>query len=447
MSDWLPERLPEDPEAEKALLSTLFGGGGEEHAEEILPLLVEDDFVHPAHRAVLKAGREIFENGGEINPLTLKDALDRNGDLGRVGAYPGLIELLSAEEVGRPMVLVNILRRKRKLRGLIRMSAGMVRAAAEETDDPDTLMAGYVEDLSGEIGDSKKLKVSSYLGAAKKASAGQALLVRERVNNLVRIGIPTIDANLTARAGSLGIIAGKSSVGKSALAIQLQAKTPDSLLLSLEMEDEEVEARLLSHHTGLDAEGFLKGTHGAVDVDEEIFQQAHKITEFKTRDFGGILAMVRACVRKLGIRVVIVDYFQLLDPPAISGASVAYRLGKMSAMFKAMAKDLGIAVVLLSQFNREVADGERPKLENLKETGGLEQDANWVLMAWTEKPDYQPDENRILFMELAKNRGGKRWIKARTEFRPGQTRFVEAQNTTEPRLIKDGATKGRAQRV
>lgn len=411
-------------------------------------MLVEDDFVHPAHRAVLKAARDLFDNGGEMGPLGLKECLEANGDLGKIGGYPGLIDLLSFQDVGRPQILVDVLRRKRKLRGLIRMGAAMVRAAAEESDDPDVLMAGYVEDLSGEIGDSKKLKVSSYGGSALKAARGEALLVRERVENLVRIGIPHIDTHLTARAGSLGIIAGKSSVGKSALAIQLQAKTPDSLLLSLEMGDEEVEARLLSHHTGLEAEGFLKGSHGPVRVDLEVFERAHKITEFRTRDFGGILAMVRSCVRKLGIKVVIVDYFQLLDPPAISGASVAYRLGKMSAQFKAMAKDLGIAVVLLSQFNREVADGERPKLENLKETGGLEQDANWVLMAWTEKPDYQPDDNRVVFMELAKNRGGKRWIRARTEFQPAKTRFVEVQDTTDGRLFKEaGASKGKGSRV
>ena len=112
----------------------------------------------------------------------------------------------------------------------------------------------------------------------------------------------------------------------------------------------------------------------------------------------------------------------------------------MSASFKAMAKDLGISVILLSQFNREVADGERPRLENLKETGGLEQDASWVILAWTEKPEYEPDEDRIVFMELAKNRGGKRWKRARVKFMPAKNRFVEQQNETDQPLIPSALT-------
>jgi replicative DNA helicase len=435
MADWLPERLPEDVDAERSLIATLCAPGAEMAAEEFLPILSLDDFIDPRHRAVLKAAKLLLENGAEINPLTLKDVVDSAGDLGRLGGYPGLVEMLGAEEVQHPQNLVDILKRKAKLRLMIRTGAAMVRAAVEESDDPDSLLAGYVEDLTGEIGDSKKLKVSSYMDAREKAMRGQALLRKEHIENVIRIGIPTIDQFIVARPGSLGVIAGKSSVGKSALAIQLQVHTPNSLLLSFEMGDEEVEARLLSHHTGLSAEGFLRGTHPPMDIPEEIFKVSHKITDFKTREFRGILAMVKSCVRKLGIRAVIVDYFQLMDPPDIKNAAVAYRLSKMSGDFKTMAKQLGVAVALLSQFNREVADGERPKLENLKETGGLGDDANWVLMCWTERPDYQPDEDRIVFMELAKNRGGRRWVKARTLFMPEKTRFTEQQQETDRVLI------------
>jgi len=88
--------------------------------------------VHPAHRAVFKALRALVEAQVEVNSLTLKDALDQAGDLSRVGGYTGLVELLSAEEVGRPVVLADLLVRKRKLRQLIRLGAQLVRQAAEE---------------------------------------------------------------------------------------------------------------------------------------------------------------------------------------------------------------------------------------------------------------------------------------------------------------------------
>ena len=431
--------VPEDVDAERALISTLCAPGAEAAAEEFLPMLEPADFMDPRYRAVVKAAKILLENGAEISSLTLKDVLDASGDLGHIGGFSSLIEILDGEEVGKPQGLVDILKRKAKYRNMIRIGTCMARAAQSEADDPDTLASGYVEDLSGDIGNSRKLEITSYADIARKAMAGTPLIPREHFDNLPRFGIPTLDQFLVARPGSLGIIAGKSSIGKSALAIQIQAHTPDSLLLSLEMEDEEIGARLLSHHTGMSSEGFLKGTNPPVDVDMDLFERAHKMTRFKSRTFEGILAAVRLAVRKMGIRVVIVDYFQLLDPPDIKNASVAYRLGKMSASFKAMAKDLGICVILLSQFNREVADGERPRLENLKETGGLEQDANWVILAWTEKAEYEPDEDRIVFMELAKNRGGKRWKKARTRYMPEKNKFVEQQNETMPILIKDEA--------
>jgi len=101
MNEWLPERLPEDIEAERALLATCCAAGAELAATEIVIALTEDDFVHPAHRAVFKALRALVEAQVEVNSLTLKDALDQAGDLSRVGGYTGLVELLSAEEVGR----------------------------------------------------------------------------------------------------------------------------------------------------------------------------------------------------------------------------------------------------------------------------------------------------------------------------------------------------------
>ena len=423
------DTIPEDHEAERAILASLCAPGAELGAEEYFPVLEDQDFLDPKHKAILKAAKTLLINGGTIDILTLRDVLESSGDLGRVGGFQSLMEVLGGEE--HPVIpILDILKRKAKLRMLIRTGKAMVQAAASEADEPDSLIAGYLEDLSGGIGNRMKDNVSDYLASVDKAKRGEALLPLDRVQNLVRFGIPTLDHKLSARAGSLGIVAGKTSVGKSVLAIQIQANTPNSLLLSFEMGDEEVSARMLSHATGLPSEGFLRGTHGPVYI-EGGFQNAHKITEFKTRDFSGILASTKSCVRKLGIQVVIVDYFQLMDPPKEANASIAYRLGKMSSMFKAMAKDLGIAVVLLSQFNREVGDGERPKLENLKETGGLEQDANWILMAWTEKADYKPEDDRIVYMELAKNRGGARWVKATTQFQPSKTRFTEIEARTE----------------
>ena len=84
-TDWLPERLPEDVDAERALLATCCAPGAETAASEIVFQMSEDDFVHPGHRAVFKALRGLIQEQIEVNALTLKDFLDQNGDLNRIG--------------------------------------------------------------------------------------------------------------------------------------------------------------------------------------------------------------------------------------------------------------------------------------------------------------------------------------------------------------------------
>ncbi|MDR3672312.1 MAG: DnaB-like helicase N-terminal domain-containing protein, partial [Holophaga sp.] len=83
MSEWLPERLPEDIEAERALLATCCAAGAELAATEIVLALSDEDYVHPAHRAVFKALRTPVEAQIEVNSLTLTDARDQAGDLSR----------------------------------------------------------------------------------------------------------------------------------------------------------------------------------------------------------------------------------------------------------------------------------------------------------------------------------------------------------------------------
>ena len=139
-ADWLPERLPEDVDAERSLLATCCAPGAEDQAADLSLRLDEEDFVHPAHRAVFKALKALLAQRLEVNALTLKDALDQEGDLGKVGGYAGLVDLLSAEEVGRPQVLADLLKRKSQHRALIRLGARMVRQSGEEEAAPEALI-------------------------------------------------------------------------------------------------------------------------------------------------------------------------------------------------------------------------------------------------------------------------------------------------------------------
>jgi replicative DNA helicase len=146
--------------------------------------------------------------------------------------------------------------------------------------------------------------------------------------------------------------------------------------------------------------------------------------------WAAIEAAIRREARK-GLDCVILDYFTLIEAPDVKGqVSTAYRLGELSKAMRRLAAQLGLTICVLSQFNRGVEDGKEPSLENLRETGQLEQDAAYVVLLWTERAKYEPHENRIVNGRLAKNRNGARWVLARTEFNPKANRFTEQERET-----------------
>lgn len=263
---------------------------------------------------------------------------------------------------------------------------------------------------------------------------GEPLLDPHRSRNLAVFGIDTLDRELVAGPGSLGVLAAKTSAGKTSLAAQVllrsQAAGIQTAAFSMEMDKEELGARLIALASGRNSGQVLR--HGvkvghSLNEDLEVARKIIAITKIPGRTFSAVCAKIRQLVRRWGVRLVVIDYFTLLNPPETGrrNRNDAALLGEMSKGFKQIAADLGICILLVSQLNRTVADGERPTLECLRETGQLEQDANWVLMLWTEKATYEGDEDRTVFAELQKNRGGKRWIKARTRFSPATSRFEE----------------------
>lgn len=270
---------------------------------------------------------------------------------------------------------------------------------------------------------------------------GGAPLMDDSKAQMVKFGIAALDAELMSGPGSLGVMAAKTSAGKTSLAIQSAVETylagGKVAIFSLEMSDEELAARLIACVTGEGSGTVMRG-----NKDRDVFLKErlrsiakgiHKVCKIPGKTFEGVAGKMRELKLRYGTNVFFVDYFTLLNPPDTKNksASVAYQLGEMSKGFKALAGELQATVVLLSQFNRGVEDGQRPQLENLRETGQLEQDANWILMMWTDKASYEPNEDRMVNLELQKHRGGKRWFRAKASFKPGNSRFAQTESKQE----------------
>lgn len=221
MADWLPERLPEDIDAERSFLATCCAPGAGFAASEAVFTLTEEDFVHPAHRAVFRALRVLIEAQVEVNSLTLKDALDQDDSLNKVGGYPGLVELLAGEDVERPQVLADVIRRKAKLRRLVHLGAQLVRQAAEEDEPPEVLVDQTAQSLFHLAqGDAKARGLLSIQSVADDAMERLHERLEGRLSPGVRVGFTRFD-ELTQgfQPGNLIVLAARPGIGKTALAL------------------------------------------------------------------------------------------------------------------------------------------------------------------------------------------------------------------------------------
>ncbi|GLH72601.1 replicative DNA helicase [Geothrix limicola] len=401
MADWLPERLPEDIDAERSFLATCCAPGAGFVASEAVFMLSEDDFVHPAHRAVFRALKTLIEAQVEVSSLTLKDALDQDDSLNKVGGYPGLVELLAGEDVERPQVLADVIRRKAKLRRLVHLGAQLVRQAAEEEEAPELLVDQTAQSLFHLAqGDAKAKGLLSIEAVADEAMERLADRMEGRLSPGIRVGFSRFD-ELTQgfQPGNLIVLAARPGIGKTALALNWILRAAQDrdgrpghcgAFFSLEMSHEEVFMRLLSAKSQTNMKDFQSGkASGRMDhvlkTRDELAQMPLFISDLASITVPQIRNMVvkQGSQSNRKIEFVIIDYLQLLSSPEGSrGAkqNEAVRIGEISRGLKIMAKDFGIPVVVLSQLNREVEHrtGGRPQLSDLRDSGAIEQDADMV---------------------------------------------------------------------
>lgn len=414
MSQWIPEKLPEDLDSERALLSTLCAPGAEHVASEIVLELTPEDFVHPAHRVIFEALADVLDRHLEVSALTLKDSLAQAGELGRVGGFSGLVEILQGEEVGRPRILAEILQRKRKLRELIRMGVRMVRESANEEQSPEGIIDAACSDLAGMAqcrGEDGPVAVGTVTGAVLDQ------IISEASGNRIfgaRTGFYRFDGITRGfKPGQLIVLAARPGVGKSTLArnwargVAQRSAVP---FFSLEMDKEEITRCLLTDMSSLNLreiqpEDLPALAQAKVDLDT--------LPILIDDRAGTTVRQIRAKVERIQaqqrIGLVIVDYLQLITSPNTK-QSEAVRIGEISRELKLMAKDCKIPVMVLSQLNREVEKRQsgKPQLSDLRDSGCIEQDADMVIFIHRKiVPGLSPElQDKTGELHIAKHRGG-----------------------------------------
>lgn len=422
---------PHDRDAERAVLAALLRAN--DLFDDLRPMLTPEDFFFAAHAAVYRVSCDLIGSGKPADLVTVYP-LVRAALPEFTAAH--LAEIWECDPTGaNGRHHAGLVRDHAVRRRLIRLCREIAAEAATSSEPPAELAARFEGDV---------FAVADAADADEPTSLSDGIdRVFQRLGDLragkpathIPTDIPSLDAVIGGlHPGRLIIVAARPSVGKSALglhfALTAASNHAAALVVSLEMSAEEWAARAMAACCSVP----LNQVTGASAMDTPT---ARRLVDDSTRarvpvwidDRPGhtvdtIAAVARRAVRKHGVRLLVVDYLQLIDHGGFKSDNLATRIGNTSRRLKLLARQLGIPVVCLAQLNREVekrGDG-RPQLSDLRDSGAVEQDADDVYLLWPQQPADTPGMVPATEMEIRvcvdKQRNGPRAVVPLTYVRP-----------------------------
>ena len=403
---------PQSKAAEQALLGACIIDS--EVARNVCDRLVDDDLADRESRLIYAAIRDLVRDGTAIDQVTLYDKLDGEvpattlSDM--VGATPNSLNWESYLDI----VLANST--YRALQG----AAARVSELAGGSRSPQEALS-EAERLIMAIGKSRASGRFSDMEEVMDETLGRLQVMQAGGSSGVSSGIPSIDSIVGGwQRGNLVIVAARPSVGKTALATAMAANAAihdkkSVAIFSMEMSREEIGSRLLSSLSGVSLHDIR---HGLLDMSSltQVLETAKSIRNSKLRVEDSSInspAEMRSKCRRLkqehGLDMIIVDYLQLMAPDKhTKDGNRVYDVADISRGLKALARELDVPVVALSQLSRssEYREGNEPKLSDLRDSGAIEQDADVVLMMWRSNDVSLDVSTEPVHCKIAKHRNG-----------------------------------------
>ncbi len=392
---------PHSNEAEQSLLGALMLSANA--WDKVADQVDESDFYRQTHRLIFRAISELCNQGQPCDAITVADWFVRNGKLDQVdgGAY---LTMLANETPGTANVLgyAGIVRERSILRQLIEVGTQIADEALGATGRKSKELLEEAEKRIYAIADQGIHRQSSYVSVQQVMAEAMDLLNELQENDGDLTGVPTGFAELDQRTAGLQptdliIVAARPSMGKTTLAMNIaerasiRYKVPVAVF-SMEMSDTQLVMRLFSslgqigqeklrtgkldNHDWINlrsAMTMLKGAHLFID-------QTPSLSPIELR------ARARRMKREHDIGLIVIDYLQLMKVPG-HGENRTQEISEISRSLKALAKELKVPVVALSQLNRalEQRPDKRPKMADLRESGAIEQDADLILFIYRDE--------------------------------------------------------------
>jgi replicative DNA helicase len=397
---------PQDTEAERSVLGAMLLE--ESAVSEMMALLCADDFYRPAHARIFEAMTRLYERSEPLDEITVSSALSEAGHLETVGGQSALAALTESVPTAANVAhYARIVRSRALTRRLITVATTIAAQAYEGTHEIDQLL-DQAEAKIFEITSSREQRAFSSLKDIVKEAFKQVEKLFEQKQPITGVssGYTDLDRITSGfQPADLIIVAGRPSMGKTAFALGVaqnaaqKHKTPVAVF-SLEMSKEQLVMRMLCSEARIDSQRLRGGMLRDADW-PKLARAAGVLAEAPIfiDDTGSISILeMRAKARRLqaerGLGLIVVDYLQLMR--GRSGQEGREReISEISRGLKALAKELGVPVIALSQLNRslEARQDKRPMLSDLRESGAIEQDADVIAFVYRDEY-YNPDSEQ-----------------------------------------------------
>lgn len=372
---------------------------------QVNDFLMAEHFYKDNHQKIFNAIQTLSVNNDPIDIKTVTQTLRKSGELEMVGGAYYITELTSHVTSGANISYhARIVYEKFLSREAIRVGTDMVQKGYEDTSDVHELLESTQLNLM-KLTNFTTSQQSSHIG--EMITAGLIELEKPATNGLTGVGTGFIHVNnFTAgwQKGELTILAARPAMGKSALSMQFARNAAvlyqvPTAVFSLEMTKQQITRRMIANETEIFLERINKKT--LTDYDKQILAgKLHLLrnSPLHVDDTPALttVALRTKCIRlkKLyDIQFIVVDYLQLMRGVTAEGKNKGNReqeIGEITRCLKAVAKDLDVPVIALSQLSRAVESrpgaAKRPMLQDLRESGNIEQDADNVLFLF--RPEY-----------------------------------------------------------
>ena len=401
------KKLPCNIEAEQAVIGSILVSN--DIYDEISPIIDSQKFFDPIHVKIYETIEKLISKGLLANPITLKNHFENNEGLKELGGQEYLIKITRfSTSIKQAIDYANIVQEMHVRRELIKISESVLNQASNNVD-----VSSSGEEI---IQNAEK----SLFELAERGHFNQSILKFESAlkqtiemaksayqNEEGIVGVPTGLKDLDSKLGGLHkqdliIIAGRPSMGKTALAtniafhaaknIEKKEQKSTVAFFSLEMSSEQLSTRILSEQSRIRSNDIRRGKVSEkefeqfIETSKDIYDLPLFIDETPAITIAAISNRSRRIKRLFGLDLIVVDYIQLMRSGNKRNDGRVQEISEITQGLKALAKELNVPVLALSQLSRAVEqrDDKKPQLADLRESGSIEQDADVVMFVFRE---------------------------------------------------------------